>query len=262
MNATTLSIRKLASVAVVIGSLLSFNIHAEVIEKTFNVSSGGTLFLKTDMGSLEIDTHDEETVLLEVETKGDDSDEFELSHEVSGADLKIIGEVENKRGWRRDLRVRFTLTVPNNYNIDLNTSGGSIRIQDLAGNVDAHTSGGSITVGNIRGRVDLNTSGGSIKTKAIYGPLDAHTSGGSINVTFAEQLTESAELNTSGGSITAYLIEDIKIDINASTSGGRVRSEFDIEGRVKKQSVRGEINGGGPKLKLHTSGGSISVKAI
>lgn len=254
---TTLSLAAIGAV-----SLLTFSANAELIEKTFNVSQGGTLYLKTDVGSLDIDTHDEDTILLEVETKGDAEDEFELSHEVDGADLKLIGELEHRRGWHRDLRVKFILTVPSTYNLDLNTSGGSIRIEDLVGNIDANTSGGSITVGKIHGRVDLHTSGGSIKTKEIHGPLDAHTSGGSINVTFAEQLSESAVLNTSGGSITAYLIEDIKVDIDASTSGGRVRSQFDVDGRVKKNSVRGEINGGGPKLKLHTSGGSISIKSI
>lgn len=245
-------------------SLIALSAHAELTEKTFDVSKGGALYLKTDVGSLDIDTHDEDTVLLEVQTRGDDADKFELSYEVDGADLKVIGEVERSQGWgwNRDLQVKFLLTVPSDYNLDLNTSGGSIRIEDLVGNIDANTSGGSITVGKIHGRVDLHTSGGSIKTKAIHGPLDAHTSGGSINVTFAEQLSESAKLNTSGGSITAYLIEDIKIDIDASTSGGRVRSEFDVDGRVKKKSVRGEINGGGPKLKLHTSGGSISIKSL
>lgn len=252
------------TLAVGILSLMALSANAKVIEKTFDVAQGGSLYLKTDAGSLDIDTHDGDTVILEVQVRGDDEDKFQLEHEVDGSDLQIIGEVEKRSGWgwNRDLRVKFILTVPTNYNLDLNTSGGSIRIEDLIGNVDANTSGGSIIVGDIRGSVDLHTSGGSIKTKAIHGPLDAHTSGGSINVTFAEQLTENAELNTSGGSITAYLIDDIKVDISASTSGGRVRSEFDVDGRVKKQSIRGEINGGGPKLKLHTSGGSISIKSL
>ncbi len=262
MGLLTATKTKLSLVALGAISLFAFSVSAETLEKSFDVSPGGTLYLKTDVGSLEIETHDEDTVLLDFEARGDSAEEFELEYEVDGADVKIIGELEHRRGWNRDIRVKFNLTVPKTYNLDLNTSGGSIKIDDLVGFIDANTSGGKITVGNVHGRVDLHTSGGSIRTKAIHGPLDAHTSGGSINVTFAEQLSESATLNTSGGSITAYLVEDIKIDIDASTSGGRVRSQFEIDGRVKKQSVRGEINGGGPKLKLHTSGGSISIKSI
>ena len=117
-------------------------------------------------------------------------------------------------------------------------------------------------MGNIKGDVEAHTSGGSITSEDIEGNINAHTSGGSIRVTMTKQITEDASLTTSGGSIVANLNDDIKIDIDASTSGGRVRSEFDVDGRVKKQSIRGEINGGGPRLKLRTSGGSVRINSI
>lgn len=253
-------------VALLLGFTLVTSSHAlaRQIEETFNVNSGGTLDLRTDSGKLIINTHNKNTVLLEADIEGKQSDNFELETSSNGDDVTIIGKLEkrNKWSWNNNLRITFEVTVPENYNLELYTSGGSISIDDLTGNVDADTSGGSIKVGNVTGKVDLNTSGGSITTEDIYGPIDAHTSGGSIRATFAQQLTEDAELNTSGGSITAYLVSDVKVDINASTSGGRVRTEFDVNGRVKKQSIKGEINGGGPKLKLHTSGGSISIKSL
>jgi hypothetical protein len=62
--------------------------------------------------------------------------------------------------------------------------------------------------------------------------------------------------------LTAYLAKGIAVDVDASTSGGRVRSEFDVDGRVKRTSIRGRINGGGPELKMKTSGGSVSIKEI
>lgn len=243
---------------------LSAQTFAKQVEETFNVSPGGTLDLRTDAGKLIIKTHNSDTVLLEAEIEGKHSDNFELEYKVSGDDVIITGKLKKRQkwGWNSNLRATFEITVPESYNLELHTSGGSIDIADLNGNIDAHTSGGSIDVGNVTGKVDLHTSGGSITTEDINGPIDAHTSGGSIRTTFAQQLVEDAELNTSGGSITAYLVSDVKIDINASTSGGRVRSEFEIDGRVKKTSVKGEINGGGPKLKLHTSGGSISIKSL
>lgn len=249
-----------------LGLVLTLSTHASAkqIEESFNVSPGGTLELRTDVGRLIVKTHTQDTVLLEAEIDGKQSDEFKVEYKVKGDDVIITGKLEKRQkwGWNSNLRVIFEITVPEKYNLELHTSGGSIDIADLTGNIDADTSGGSISVGNITGKVELHTSGGSITTEDIFGPIDANTSGGSIRTTFAQQLTEDAELNTSGGSITAYLVSDIKIDINASTSGGRVRSEFDIDGRVKKTSVKGEINGGGPKLRLHTSGGSISIKSL
>ena len=49
-------------------------------------------------------------------------------------------------GWNNSLRVKFTITVPHKYNIDVDTSGGSININDLTGDVLAQTSGGSIKI--------------------------------------------------------------------------------------------------------------------
>lgn len=238
---------------------LSFNLFAADFYKEFNVNAVETLDLRTDSGSIEVRTHNSDTVIVDVEVTGDRAEDFDVRAELQGDKVVVVGELEGRSFWN-SLRVEFNIVVPETFDVNLRTSGGSIEVDDLTGDIDADTSGGSIAVGNVHGNVQLNTSGGSIKTSDIYGEIDAHTSGGSIKVNFAKQPIKDASLTTSGGSITAYLPDDIAVDLDASTSGGRVRSDFDVNGRVKKQSIRGEINGGGPKLKLRTSGGSVTVK--
>ncbi|MCC2616935.1 DUF4097 domain-containing protein [Aestuariibacter halophilus] len=233
--------------------------HADQ-QYTFDVAQGGTLHLKTDVGALDVDTHGDDSVEIEVLIEGKDADDFAVDAKQQGNDVWIRGEVTHGHRWRQQLKVRYTLRVPHHYDLDLKTAGGGIDIADLRGNIQAHTSGGSISIGSVQGNVNVHTSGGSIRTDKVDGQIDAHTSGGSITVTFASQPTQDAELHTSGGSITAYLPSDVQLDVNATTSGGRVRSDFDVDGRVKKQAIRGTINGGGPRLKLHTSGGSVSLK--
>jgi hypothetical protein len=240
----------------------STSLFADTSTETFDVKLGGQLTIKTDAGSIKIETHEQATIELQVRIENREGDEFSYRHELSNGNLTIIGEIEKKQSWVRNLKVEFILLIPENYNVKLNTSGGSLSIEDLTGELNARTSGGSINVGSIVGNVKLHTSGGSITTDTVTGDLNAHTSGGSIRVTIDKQLEEDAKLTTSGGSITAYLISDIQLDINASTSGGRVKSDFKIDGRVKKMSVKGTINGGGPKLTLKTSGGSIKIKEI
>ncbi len=235
---------------------------AETIEQQFEVNLGGKLRIETALGAIKINTHPQATIELRVLIDNDEENQFSYSHELNDGNLTLIGELNGKYRWARGPKVEFHLTIPKQYNVDLNTSGGSLTIQELTGDLQAHTSGGSISIGNITGDVFLRTSGGSIRSETISGNLNAHTSGGSINVTLDKQITENAKLTTSGGSITAYLIPNIKLDIYASTSGGRVKSDFLIDGKVKKMSVRGLINGGGPKLTLKTSGGSIKIKQI
>jgi len=184
--------------------------------------------------------------------------------------------------------------------IDLNTSGGSIRIGDVNGPVKANTSGGSITVAGAEGDVDVRTSGGSIsvgETKGslyaqtsgggitlervsgdaeaytsggslnfedVAGSVDGETSGGSIYARITGKIDNDCSLKTSGGGITLILPADIAVDLDARTSGGRVSTDFPVtvKGVIKKNELRGQVNGGGPLVYLRTSGGGISINSL
>lgn len=231
------------------------------VDQSFKVKAGGTLYLDSDSGSVEVESHSAKTVIVEVQKWGENEEDFEVTVEQDGNDIKIEGDQKGSGSyWGRNAQVRYLIKVPSQYNVDVKTGGGSIEISDLNGVVEARTSGGSISLGKINGDVDVKTSGGSIRVDDVVGNIDAHTSGGSIRATISKQPTQDSKLTTSGGSITAYLAEGIAVDLNASTSGGRVKSEFDVVGKVKKTSIKGEINGGGPDLYLRTSGGSVKIK--
>lgn len=246
-------------------SLFAASVQARTVEKSFDVSEGGLLKLETDIGALRIGSHNKNSVTVEVDIDGSNEDKFKVSFDSSGNDVSINGEAERSGGFFRghnNLRVTYTIKVPKNYNLDVDTSGGSIKIDDLNGQVDAHTSGGSISLGHIDGLVNVKTSGGSINVDEVTGTIKAKTSGGSINANISKQPTGDSKLKTSGGSVTVYLAEGIAVDLRAKTSGGRVSSDFDVNGTVKKKSIRGTINGGGPELILKTSGGSVRVKKM
>ena len=148
--------------------------------------------------------------------------------------------------------------------IAVRTSGGSIRLDDCHGPTDAHTSGGSITAENGSDNLKLRTSGGSITVLAHEGRVDGHTSGGSVKATLLAGRTEACSLSTSGGGVTVNLPATAAVDIDASTSGGNVHSEFPEAQPDPKKKTRlvAPINGGGPLLKLHTSGGSIHINRV
>jgi len=202
---------------------------------------------------------------------------------------------------RSNVWVGVTVSVPDHYNAKLKTSGGGIQVEKLGGELYANTSGGGIDLGEIsgkiqaytsgggiklkegdsdtklstsggpihvgkcRGNVDLNTSGGGIHVESASGQLHADTSGGGIEVHFDTALTGDSSLSTSGGGIEVSLPKDKGAHIDASTSGGGVRLsglEVTIEsGKLNSSSLKGNIAGGGPTLKLRTSGGGIHISA-
>jgi len=206
------------------------------------------------------------TVLIEVNINGRDEDKMKVDFKMKGNDVIITGDLE-RNGFsffnnHSRLKVKYTITVPEQYNLDLDTSGGSIDIDNLYGKIDAYTSGGSITLAHIHGDIDVKTSGGSIDVDDVTGKINAHTSGGSIRVKLFKSPTGDSKFSTSGGSIRAYLAKDIAVDLLAKTSGGRVSSELDVNGTIKKRRIEGSINGGGPELIFKTSGGSVRINEL
>ncbi len=204
--------------------------------------------------------------------------------------------------WHRSDRsnLLFEIEVPNRTNlevetsggridvsrlegrVDLETSGGRVELEKIAGEIDAHTSGGGMEAIDIDGRARLRTSGGRVEVRGISGDLFAGSSGGSIDISDAGGVVEAStsggpitvslargnasggSLSTSGGGVTIYIDPEVGLDVDASTSGGSVTLEVPVtvRGRLSRRSVSGMLNGGGPTLRLRSSGGSIRVRSL
>ena len=244
--------------------LIAGSLQAKTYNEEFTVANGGLLKIVTDVGAIDIDTHAKETVLIAVDISGKNEDDMTVSFKNNTDNVSIKGDFD-RSGFgfgNRHIRVTYKVTLPENYNVDLDTSGGSIEIENLTGKVAAYTSGGSISLADMQGDIDIKTSGGSLNLDNIIGKINGKTSGGSIKLKLPTNPTKDSKLKTSGGSITAYLAKGVAVNLSAKTSGGRVSSEFDVNGTTKKRSIVGTINGGGPELILKTSGGSVRIKEI
>lgn len=174
----------------------------------------------------------------------------------------------------------------------LQTGGGSIHVDKCQGNVRASTGGGSIDLGDIGGPAEIETGGGSIRLASAKGPVRAETGGGSIELNgvpsaraetggggiVAKFLASNGErtdssLESSAGDITVYLANDIAISIRADielANGHTIHSDFP-ELRVtteggnwgpKTVRAEGNLNGGGPVLKVQTNTGNINFRRI
>jgi hypothetical protein len=149
--------------------------------------------------------------------------------------------------------------------VDAHTSGGGISLDGAHGPVKLGTSGGNITVGRVEGPADLSTSGGGIRIDEVEGSVRARTSGGSVHVGIVGSLKQDCELSTSGGGIRVAVDKAAAFRLDASTSGGGVETSglkiLSGDGERRRNRLDGDVNGGGPQLKLRSSGGSIAVVA-
>ena len=91
------------------------------------------------------------------------SDDFMLYFEQNGDDVLVRGEQKEKEQRNQDgdrLRVKYVVTVPSRFKVDLQTADGSISVEDLDGTVEKQTSGGSRAFGSL-GDSQAQTSDGS-----------------------------------------------------------------------------------------------------
>jgi hypothetical protein len=261
-------------------------------EESVQVEPGGMLRVSLDAGSVQVESDSEDVVRVDASYTG--SVEFELRRD--GNDVELQGRSEGFWGFLSSQRVRVRVRVPERYSVEVETNGGSIELEDIGGTVSARTSGGQIevdgatgsadletsggsveayevegevrartsggrvTVSEARGPIDVETSGGPLRIHDVFGPVRGKTSGGSISVRFEGR--PEGELTTSGGSIEAELPEDEGVELDASTSGGRVEVDAPLvlRGLIDRNHVKGELFGGGPPLRLHTSGGNIRIR--
>jgi len=287
-----------------------------MVEKTFAVQPGGNLTAVTQGGDIKIQTSPSPQVQIQVKQVFRASTEQEVDEileklslklEQSGNDVTVESKFErhSPRTWFGNwppVSVSFVITVPESYNLTLNTSGGDISVDSLNGNVrartsggnlgfariegdlDASTSGGNITLNEGTARAKLRTSGGNITVDRAGGPTEVSTSGGDISLRSVEHLisastsggdvrakitgpiSQDTALSTSGGNVVVEIAPGTGFHLDASTSGGDVRADgitITLEkGGSGKSRLVGAVNGGGPELKLRSSGGDVKIRTF
>lgn len=182
-------------------------------------------------------------------------------------DLKSSGGGIRASGLKGNARVRSSgggLHIADIVgNVDADSSGGGVDIQKIRGNVRASSSGGGVDVARVTGDVTAESSGGGVHVDGVGGRVTAESSGGSVTAVLAEDNDAGGSLSSSGGGVRVTLARDLRLSIDASSSGGSVRSELPVEpsGKQTRTSLRGDLNGGGPTLKLRSSGGGIRIEA-
>ena len=144
------------------------------------------------------------------------------------------------------------------------TSGGDIILKEGTARAKLGTSGGDIEIDRAGGPTEVSTSGGDLKINSVAQLISATTSGGNVHATITEPLRQDTLLSTSGGDVRVRIVKGAGFELDASTSGGDVRAEgltiTIARGGVGRSRLVGSVNGGGPRLKLRSSGGDISVR--
>jgi hypothetical protein len=271
------------------------------IERNLKLEPKGRFVLESDVGSVTLTGASSSGARVVISSDREDFEAlYNINFEESPGSASVTVRRKDRWGWSEHISVHFEVAVPSQTETEIRTGGGSVHLSNLRGDSELKTSGGTIDVSGLSGRLDAKTSGGSIhlqevdgdarvdtsggkievgsldgsltahtsggpiRVERVTGYVEAKTSGGPISVNFGRRNLRGGVLETSGGSIEVELDRSANLEIDASTSGGSVTSDLPIRvlGKISSSSLHGSLGSGGETLRLHTSGGSIHIRAL
>ncbi len=186
--------------------------------------------------------------------------------DLSVADVRTTGVLGECRFKTSVGHFRLDRTGP----LRLDTSGGNVTIEAVAGNAEVATGTGRITIGEIggaaviknsNGNTDLGTVTGELKVRSANGDItvdrarakvEAKTANGSIRV--GEVARGVVTLNTSAGDLEIGVAEGTAAWLDLNTGHGRVHKTLDdvSQGPDKSEET--------VEVRAHTAYGDITVR--
>jgi len=201
-----------------------------MISETFNLQAGGLLNIDVPDADIQVETTKDGPaqvdVFLAARNMRRARDYFEdLSFEVSEDDNTVYVLAHQRQRtlfeWTRTggARILVLVQIPVEFNLEISTSDGDVRVGDVVGKVDVNTSDGDIHTGTIDGPVvSLRSSDGDIRLKDLY--------------------TSEASIRTSDGDIE--MLDAAASSLHVKTSDGHINARV-LEGSVELETGDGDI---------------------
>jgi DUF4097 and DUF4098 domain-containing protein YvlB len=144
--------------------------------------------------------------------------------------------------------VIYTVQVPPGVHVDLRTTNGGVRLDNVGGEVRAAS-----TNGGVRGRL------------ADVSVLDARTTNGGVELELTGTLARDGRvsLTSTNGGVRLAVPESTQGDLVARCTNGRVSVSdlpFEADGEQTRRRAAGRLNGGGARIDLQTTNGGVAIR--
>ena len=228
----------------------------EEFHKTYQLSAQGRIDVDNLNGAVHIGTWDRNEVqvdAIKTARSKERLDEARIEIESDANHLSIHTEYpgHDRTFWSNGnhdnpANVEYTLTVPRQARLDkIKLVNGALDLRDLAGEVRASCVNGRIEARNLQGPADLKTINGKLVAEVAQMPAS------------------TMDFSSVNGSVHVTLPSDARANIEASTVSGGISNEFGLavsKHQFVGQSLRGELGGGGTRVKLSTVNGGIEIR--
>lgn len=256
----------LAALAVTFAAVLPA--HADEWSKTYNISGKPELRIETSDASIKVTTWDQNTIEAKVITSRYKIGEggIRVDERQTGDTVEIDVHYPHHDvvfGWGSH-RVDIIIQMPREGKVNLHTGDGSIDVASLKGEMELHTGDGSITLDSVDGKLHATTGDGHINANGRFDELELKTGDGRVDVRAGNgsALASGWRLETGDGGVSLEVPGDLAADVDLHTSDGHIDLDLPVttSGTLRRNEVRGKLNGGGSLLTIRTGDGSIHLR--
>lgn len=238
-------------VACAVPSLEAARDETERITRTFKLSPGGTLRLKSFSGRVNITATDADEVVVDAVRRGsrDRLDHIKLDIRNDASGVYIEANKRASSSWFSNNNVvetDFDIKVPRKTNIDVKVFSAVVNTDGVEGR---HT------VGAFSSRVTLLN---------VTGPVKAHTFSGSVEIQAKNwQPDQNIDVDTFSGNVTLRVPESAAGLVSFNSFSGYLNSEIPLTFRNgRRTNLKAELganasNGG--NLRFKTFSGSVRI---
>ena len=248
-------------------------------EESVTAEPGGKMVVELAYGEVEVRTHAASEVRVVAVARGENAGRVEFSLERDGPEVEFTSEIGlGLPLFPSTSDVVCQVWIPEDFELDLETSWGKVHATDIAGDVRIHTSRAAVELRRVRGDVEVKTTRGPIRVEEVAGSVEVRTSRGPIDIRSVSgpvlatttrspisvefQGDPSGELVTTRSPIEVRVPPGASFDLAVKTSRrGSVRVGPELsaarEGETGNEYLR--INGGGRTLRVRTSRSDVSV---
>ncbi len=244
----------------------------ELFERTVAVDLGGRVSVDNTNGHILVEAWSGNEVQITATKKararshGDALellDEIEIDISEAGGNVTIDTILPRGKWFKgTSASVEYELKVPASVELRLKSTNGKVEASGVDGTVELKTTNGSIYAEDLGGRLDVHTTNGRVEARGVAGPIDAKTTNGSVDLELTgSTLADDMVISTTNGGVDLTLPSGLAARIDARAGNGRVRSDLPISGvSSKRNEIEGDLNGGGPTIRIRTSNGSIRLR--
>lgn len=243
------------------------------------MASGGSVSIENGRGDVWLEGSDQSEIVVEAHKIFEGGSDADRERWMRETQVHLEGD-EHHRTVRVDYPYEFdfgmhwgnvrravnlTIHVPRQANADLKTDRGKVNVRRIAGKLDLSTDRGDVDINGCEGELRVHGDRGrlGVSDTAIRSGLRVNFDRGDIDIRLTSFAGDSdIELDRGNMTLTLPKKSVFTLDVDRSRRGG-FHTDFPVlaHGNFAANHLRGDVNGGGPVLRIRGDRGSVSLQA-